>query len=247
VSMGRDLILQSSYHTSEVIRLNKIRVLIVDDHNVVRDGLQTLIETRTSDIEVAGTAVNGQEALDFIAKDEPDLVLMDLRLPQMNGVEATQFICQKYPKIKVLILTSYNEETFVVDGMRAGANGYLLKDVSWSELEDAIRTVNKGGVLMTQEVAQILANQSGKYPQKKHDDTSEEDRLSDAILSAKEKEVLKLLAQGLDNKAIAKLMFLSEGTIRNYVSHIYELIGVHDRAQAVVWAIRHHLMNDNMV
>ncbi len=225
----------------------KIRVLIVDDHNVVRDGLQTLIETRTTDIEVAGTAVNGREALDCIAKSEPDLVLMDLRLPQMSGVEATRLICEKYPKIKVLILTSYDEEQFVVEGIRAGASGYLLKDVSWPELEDAIRTVYKGGVLMTQEVAQILVNQSGSSPQLKRNDTSEEDRLSDAILSVKEKEVLKLVAQGLDNKAIAKLMFLSEGTIRNYVSRIYELIGVHDRAQAVVWAIRHHLIREEMV
>lgn len=245
--MERDLILQLSCRMAGVIRLAKIRVLIVDDHNVVRDGLQTLIETRTTDIEVAGTAVNGREALDCIAKSEPDLVLMDLRLPQMSGVEATRLICEKYPKIKVLILTSYDEEQFVVEGIRAGASGYLLKDVSWPELEDAIRTVYKGGVLMTQEVAQILVNQSGSSPQLKRNDTSEEDRLSDAILSVKEKEVLKLVAQGLDNKAIAKLMFLSEGTIRNYVSRIYELIGVHDRAQAVVWAIRHHLIREEMV
>lgn len=230
--------------------MDKIRVLIVDDHNVVRDGLKTLIETRAADIEVAGTAVNGQEALDIVEKIQPDLVLMDLRLPQLNGVEATRLIRQKYPKIKVLILTSYDEEKFVVEGMQAGASGYFLKDVSWQELEDAIRTVHRGGVLMTQEIAEILFNQSTRSraaragnSSKQLAETSEEDRLSDAILSAKEKEVLKYVARGLDNKAIAKLMFLSEGTVRNYVSHIYELIGVHDRAQAVVWAIRHHLVN----
>jgi DNA-binding NarL/FixJ family response regulator len=219
-------------------------VLIVDDHNVVRDGLQTLIETRATDIEVAGTAVNGQEALELVARTGPDLVLMDLRLPELNGVEATRLIRQQHPRVKVLILTSYDEEKFVVEGMRAGASGYLLKDVSWVELEDAIRTVYRGGVLMTQEIARILVNQSGVNPPKPAADISEEDRLSDAILSAKEKAVLKLVAQGLDNKAIAKQMFLSEGTVRNYVSHIYELIGVHDRAQAVVWAIRHRLVDD---
>ncbi|HEX7714575.1 MAG TPA: response regulator transcription factor, partial [Bacillota bacterium] len=101
--------------------MDKIRVLIVDDHNVVRDGLKTLIETRTTDIEVVGTAVNGQEALDVVEKIQPDLVLMDLRLPQLNGVEATRLIRQNYPKIKVLILTSYDEEKFVVEGMQAGA------------------------------------------------------------------------------------------------------------------------------
>lgn len=221
-------------------------MLIVDDHNVVRDGLQTLIETRATDIEVAGTAVNGQEALELVARTGPDLVLMDLRLPELNGVEATRLIRQQHPRVKVLILTSYDEEKFVVEGMRAGASGYLLKDVSWVELEDAIRTVYRGGVLMTQEIARILVNQSGANPPKQAADISEEDRLSDAILSAKEKAVLKLVAQGLDNKAIAKQMFLSEGTVRNYVSHIYELIGVHDRAQAVVWAIRHRLVDDEL-
>lgn len=227
--------------------MEKIKVLIVDDHVVVREGFQTLIETRSKDIAVVGTAANAQETMAIVAQVQPDLILMDLRLPVVNGVEITKEIRRQYPSIKILILTSIDEKSFIIEGLKAGASGYLLKDVSWVELESAIYTVYNGGILLSQGIADVLIDRSPEadYPKGAQEQTYEEERLSEAILSTKEKDILRMVAQGLDNKTIAKKIFLSEGTVRNYISRIYELIGAHDRAQAVIWAVHHGLVEIN--
>ncbi len=219
----------------------KLRLMIVDDHTVVVDGFKTLIELRTNNMEVVGTAyTGGEEALDKVGKLDPDLILMDLHLPGgQSGAEITRAIKERYPDIKVLILTSYDEQSLVVDAMKAGANGYILKDIGWSELENAIYTVYQGGVLMTKEVANALVDKLDSNTGKKRIRDSAEDGLGKEILSLREKEVLALVAEGFDNREIAEKLHMAEGTVRNYVSRIYELIGVHSRVEAVLWAIRH--------
>ena len=219
--------------------MDKIKILIVDDHNIVRDGLKTLVDTRASDIVVVGTAVNGLEAVRMTMEMRPDVILMDIRMPVMDGVEATRAIRQECPDAKILVLTTFDEEAFIIGVMSAGANGYLLKDVPFVELVGAIRTVHAGGVLINPKVAQILVDRASGIMAGHNGDL-----LGSEILSGKERQVLSLVAQGLDNKAIAKQLLLSEGTVRNYVSRIDELIGVHDRAQAVVWAIRHKITEE---
>lgn len=226
--------------------MSRIRLLIVDDHEILRGGLQTLIEASAEDIEVVGKAADGQEVLRLIAETEPDVVLMDIRMPKLDGIEATRLVKEKYPHVKVLFLTVIDDEEFILQGMQSGASGYLLKDVPSEELMNAIRAVHSGGVHLTPEVANALVVRAGKPQQVSLTPPSDEgDLLGGALLSGKEKEILRLLAQGLDNQAIAKRLFLSWGTVRNYISRIYELIGVHDRAQAVVWALRHRLIKQD--
>jgi len=226
--------------------LSRIRLLIADDHEILRDGLQTLIEASAQDIEVVSKAADGQEVLNQIARTEPDVVLMDIRMPKLDGIEATRQIRNRYPHVKVLFLTVIGDEEFILQGMQSGASGYLLKDVPSKELLDAIRAVHNGGVHLTPEVANALIARAGKPQQASFVPPADGgDFLGGALLSSKEKEILRLLAQGLDNQAIGKRLYLSWGTVRNYISRIYELIGVHDRAQAVVWAIRHHLIDQD--
>lgn len=223
--------------------MNKIRVLIVDDHNITRDGLETLVQARAVDIEVVGTASDGREALARVEELRPDVVLMDVRMPNLDGVQATSEIRRRFPEVKVLILTTFDEEKYIVGGMTAGASGYLLKDVLFPELVEAIQVVHHGGVLMKQDVARVLINRLKSGDSPAIDGVAVEDNfLAGEILSRKEREILRLVAEGMENAGIAKKLFLSEGTVRNYVSRIYELIGVHDRAQAVVWALRHNLI-----
>jgi len=221
--------------------MDEIKVMIVDDHDIVRDGLQTLMAARAPEIKVVGIAANGREAVALAEETAPDVVLMDVRMPETDGISATKEIRRRCPQTKILILTSFDEEECIVGSMRAGANGYLLKDVPFHELIKAIHTVYEGGVLMQEDVARILIGSLGATGIAPHGKAGE-DSLGSAILSARERAILGLVAQGIDNKAIAGRLFLSEGTVRNYVSRIYELIGVHDRAQAVVWAMRHGII-----
>jgi two-component system, NarL family, response regulator LiaR len=207
-----------------------IRVLICDDQDLVCEGLRAILGT-VPELEVVGVANDGAEALDLIPACHPDLVLMDLKMPGMNGVHATHRIRQQYPEIQVLVLTTYDADEWVFDAIRAGARGYLLKDTPRERLISAIQEAAAGETPIDPAVA-------GKLFAHVMQQTSVPDTVIAGLLSVREREVLGLLGKGFSNAEIATRIYLSEGTVRNYVSSIFEKLGVTDRTQAAVLAIR---------
>jgi len=210
-----------------------LRLLICDDQDLVREGLQAILKTAI-DIEVVGTASDGAEALEMIPKTRPDVVLMDLKMPGMNGIQATREIRNHYPEVRVLVLTTFDADEWVFDAIRCGASGYILKDTPHQKLLEAIRGTAEGKTHVDPTVAGKLFHQiqGACLP------------ASSAVadsLSEREREVLGLIAHGLNNADIAERLYLSEGTVRNYVSTIFTKLGVSDRTQAAVLALRHGL------
>ncbi len=210
-----------------------IRLLICDDQDVVREGLKAILGTEAS-LRVVGTAADGAEALELIPSLKPDLVLMDLKMPLMNGVQATRHICQQFPGIKVLVLTTYEADEWVFDAIRSGASGYLLKDTQREGLIAAIKDTVAGKTPVDPAVAGKLFNQILQGAPRPR--SALMDKLND-----REKEILRLLATGLSNADIAIHLHFSEGTVRNYVSSIFAKLEVSDRTQAAVFALRYGL------
>jgi DNA-binding NarL/FixJ family response regulator len=210
-----------------------IRVLICDDQWIVCEGLEAILDA-DPEIDVVGVAHNGAEALAQIPETQPDVVLMDLKMPVMNGVQATREITRQYPGVKVLVLTTFGADEWVFDAIRAGAAGYLLKGTPRDQLLNAIKGTATGESHIDPAVAGKLLNRIAGQ---------EEPRDSELLskLSDRERDVLGLLAQGLSNAEIAAQLYLSPGTVRNYVSNILTKLGVSDRTQAAVLAIRHGL------
>jgi len=211
-----------------------VKVLICDDQAVVCEGLE-LILNADPEIEVVGLAYDGSEALEMIPGTQPDLVLMDLKMPVMNGIHATREIKKGYPEIKVLVLTTFGEDEWVFDAVRSGADGYLLKGTPREKLVAAVKGTAAGEAYIDPEVGGKLLAQVAQNP-------GEKDTTLSAELSEREMEVLKLLAQGLTNAEIAERLFLTRGTVRNYVSAILSKLDVDDRTQAAILAIRHGLV-----
>lgn len=207
-----------------------IRVLICDDQDLVCEGLKAILST-DPELEVVGVANDGAEAIEMIPACRPDLVLMDLKMPGMNGIHATRHISQQHPQIHVLVLTTYDADNWVFDAIRAGARGYLLKDTPRERLIAAIKETVTGKTPVDPNVA-------GKLFAHVLHRTSVPDTSIASLLSEREKEVLGLLGRGLSNAEIAAKIYLSEGTVRNYVSSIFEKLGVSDRTQAAILAIR---------
>jgi len=209
----------------------KIRLLLIDDQRLMRDGLRTILELE-EDFEIVGEAADGQAGLDAYAALEPDVVLMDIRMPGMDGVEATRRMVERWPEARVIILTTFDDDEYIFEGLRVGALGYLLKDVSGDELAQAIRKVAAGGALIEPSVARkVLA----EFARLETASRPLNEGLADP-LSERELEVLQLLGQGLSNKQIAAELYLAEGTIKNYVSNILDKLGVNDRTQAALRA-----------
>jgi DNA-binding NarL/FixJ family response regulator len=211
-----------------------VKVLICDDQHIVCEGLEKILST-DPEIEVVGTAFDGLEALDLIPKVKPDLVLMDLKMPHMNGAVATRKIKEKYPEIEVLILTTYDDDEWVFDAIRSGAAGYLLKDLTPKKLIEAIKgTVGGQGYVAPNITKKLLGEIASRkfVPQ----------QTTQYHLTEREQEILDLLAKGLSNADIAENLFLTEGTVRNYTSEIFKKLSVNDRTQAVVVAIKHGLV-----
>jgi len=205
-------------------------VLLVDDQRLMREGLRTLLELEPG-IEVVGEAGNGEEALAAYERLRPDVVLMDVRMPVMDGVEATRRLRARFPDARVIILTTFDDDEYVFEGLRGGALGYLLKDVSVHDLVEAIHTVMAGGVLIEPSVARkVVAELARLRPP-----APTPIRLPEP-LSEREREVLQLLAEGLTNREIAERLFLAEGTVKNYVTTILGKIGARDRTQAALRA-----------
>jgi DNA-binding NarL/FixJ family response regulator len=208
---------------------DKIRLLIVDDQRLMREGLRTLLELEHG-FEIVGEAANGQAALDAYAELMPDVVLMDIRMPGMDGVEATRRLCTSWPETKVIILTTFDDDANVFEGLRAGAVGYLLKDLSGQELAIAVRTVHAGGALIEPTVAKrVMAEFARLHPPARTIDEGLAEPLTE-----REVAVLKLVSAGLSNREIGHKLGLSEGTVKNYVTSVLQKIGVRDRTQAAL-------------
>jgi DNA-binding NarL/FixJ family response regulator len=212
-----------------------IRVLICDDQAIVCEGLRVILGTAPG-IEVVGVVYDGAQALELIPETKPAVVLMDLKMPGMNGIQATRLIREQHPGVRVLVLTTYDADEWVFDAIRSGASGYLLKDTPREELIAAVKDTAEGKTRIDPTVAgKLFAHiaQSAPAP-----NTSLANSLSD-----RERDVLRLLARGLSNAEIAKRLHLSEGTVRNYVSAILEKLGVSDRTQAAVLALQYGLVD----
>jgi DNA-binding NarL/FixJ family response regulator len=211
--------------------MTPIRILIVDDQRILREGLRTLLSLE-SDFAVVAEAEDGQAALDQYAAHRPDVVLMDIRMPRLDGVEATRRLRERWPDARVIILTTFDDDAYVFDGLRAGALGYLLKDISGHELADAIRKVAGGGALIEPSVARKVLAEFARLAEPAR---PANEQLPEP-LSERELEILRLLAAGANNRQIASQLFLAEGTVKNYVSTILDKLGVEDRTQAALRA-----------
>ncbi|MBL8096292.1 MAG: response regulator transcription factor [Anaerolineales bacterium] len=210
-------------------------MLICDDQRIVCEGLTRILES-DPELRVAAVAHDGAEALARVADVHPDLVLMDLKMTGVNGIVATRKIREQYPTIPVLVLTTYDDDEWVFDALRSGAAGYLLKDTPPSDLIAAIKGTLAGKSFLDPAVAGKILSDYQKHPAS----TPAKTRFQ---VSDRERELLKLLASGLSNGEIAQQLFLSEGTIRNYASELFKKLGVSDRTQAVVLALRHGLIS----
>lgn len=210
-----------------------IKILLVDDQNLIRQGLRALLELEP-DLEVVGEAENGREALDLIPQVRPDVVLMDMRMPVMDGAIATLEIQKHYTYVKVLVLTTFDDDEYVAAAMQNGAMGYLLKDTPSEELAAAIRAVQKGYTQLGPGIAQKLLTQFPSNPTTSNNSPVPPPSLSE--LTPREKEVLKLIANGASNREIAQSLYISEGTVKNYVTNILNRLGLRDRTQAAIFA-----------
>jgi DNA-binding NarL/FixJ family response regulator len=219
-----------------------IRVLVADDQRLVRDGIASLLSIQEG-IEIVGIASNGQEALDLALALTPDVVLMDIRMPVMDGVEAARLLRSQLPDCQILMLTTFNEEEFIVEALRAGACGYLLKDIPAHDLAGAIRSAHKGIYQLDATVASKvfagLARDPARItpkPPRMPGDASPGSTEPETELSARELEVLRLIARGATNREIAEQLVISEGTVKNHISNILSRLGLRDRTQAAIYA-----------
>jgi DNA-binding NarL/FixJ family response regulator len=214
--------------------MSNVKVLVVDDQRLVREGIASLLDIQEG-ISVVGTAVDGQEAVEKALALSPDVVLMDVRMPVMDGIEATVQIRRKLPGCQVLMLTTFDDEEYVVKSLQAGATGYLLKDIPAADLAQAIRLIRAGIYQLSPSVAGKLVGQLGVKSRPAVPLPVEHD------LTERELEVLRLIAGGATNREIAEALVVSEGTVKNHVSNILSRLGLRDRIQAALYAYDHDL------
>ncbi|MGJ5673976.1 MAG: response regulator [Nostochopsis sp.] len=208
-----------------------IRLLLVDDQTLIRDGIRAMLNLEP-DLEVVGTADNGENAIAQVTALQPDVVLMDVRMPVMDGKVATGIICEQFPNIKVIVLSTFDDDEYIADAMRAGAKGYLLKDMPSEELAQAIRFVHKGYTQMGPGVlekiiakVQVSEPVSPKLPEPKLD-----------LLTDREQDVLRLIAVGATNREIAQQLYISEGTVKTHVTHLLNRLNLKNRSQLAIYA-----------
>lgn len=219
-----------------------IRVLLVDDQKLFRESLSSILEIRNSNIKVVGQASNGEEGWRLAVEVQPDIILMDVRMPVMDGVECARLVRAKCPESKIIMLTTFSDDEYVFEALKLGAAGYLLKDIQPEEVETAIVTVSNGGVLMASNVAAKLVDKliyldmaEAPDPRLHHSQVQE-------VLTPREFDVFNLLALGFDNKEIAEKLFLTEGTVRNHVSNIYKKLDLKDRVRVMKYAMEHRVI-----
>lgn len=226
---------------------NPIRLFIVDDQQLLRESFVKLLELEGTGLQVLGTAGDGAAAISAIAAlaehgQLPDVVLMDIRMPRMDGVAATAHLTATYPTLKIIMLTTFDDEAYVVEGLKAGARGYLLKDISVQQLIAAIHAAHQGETTLQSAAASTLVQALRRTP----DVLATPPALSPEEpgaeeLTEREREILKLLAQGASNREISEMLFITEGTVKNHVSNILSKLGLRDRTQAALFAHQHGL------
>lgn len=213
--------------------MTKQRILLVDDHEVVRLGLKALLEHHPQ-FEVVAEAGTAKEALEQVERYQPDVVLMDIRLPGASGIEACEDIMRTFPQTRIIMLTSYAEDEMLFSAIRAGASGYVLKQIAGDALIRAVEAVGRGEALLDPAVTQRVFQEVRRA-------VKEEEASAFVNLSQQERHVLLLVSEGKTNREIAKALFLGEGTVRNYVSSILSKLGVSNRAEAAAYAVEHNL------
>jgi DNA-binding NarL/FixJ family response regulator len=214
-----------------------IKVLLVDDQDILVEGLK-LILGKEEDIEICGTANNGRRAYEICKWNRPDVVLMDIKMPEVNGVEATGMIKKDFPGVSIIVLTTFNDDEFIYEALKNGASGYLLKDASPSEIAGAVRTVYNGGALIQSEIAvKVLDKFSelAKGRRERHIDPRSE------LLTEREIEICRLVAEGKNNKEIADELYLSQGTVKNHITKVLIKLDLRDRTQLAVFTIKNNL------
>ena len=211
--------------------MQKIRVLVVDDHTIVRDGICALLAL-VGDIEVVGEAVNGNEALKMVAQLQPDVVLMDIAMPIMGGLEATRRITREFPKTKVLVITQHDDKEYVFPVLESGASGLISKAAASSELASGIRSVNKGDSFLSPSVAKLLVeNYQQTAGERNHQDPYNQ-------LTEREREVLKLLAEGFSTQEMADMLVITRKTVEGHKTNLMTKLGIHNRIDLVKYALR---------
>ncbi|HEV2405302.1 MAG TPA: response regulator transcription factor [Ktedonobacterales bacterium] len=232
-----------------------IRVLLADDQALLRESFRRLLELEGDDIEVVGAAADGQDALEQVerltqAGGPPDVVLMDIRMPRLNGVEATRELHRRWPAVRVVMLTTFDDEEYIVEGLRAGARGYLLKDTSSDQLVQAIRAAHRGEAPLQPSVAAKLVARIARVPAPEPINAppptaspGQRGGLGPTDdLTERERDILRLLARGDSNREIGETLFITEGTVKNHVSSILSKLALRDRTQAALWAREHGLV-----
>jgi two-component system response regulator NreC len=210
--------------------MGKIKVLVADDHTILRQGIKALLDNQES-IEVIGEAKDGREALAIIEETLPDVILMDIAMPGLNGLEATRRIKKKFPRMKVLVLTMYTNEEYIFQILNAGANGYLVKETAFQDLISAIKAVYKNEAFMSPSISKKVINSYIKKAQDDEEQTCE-------ILTTREREILQLIAEGNSSKKIAELLFISPKTVETHRTHIMDKLNIHNRTGLIKYAIR---------
>jgi DNA-binding NarL/FixJ family response regulator len=221
-----------------------IKLLLADDQQLFSDNLKLMLETLTEDIRVVGIAENGETAVKLAEKIAPDLILMDVRMPGMDGVQATKIIHQNYPEIKIVMLTTFLDDTYVEDALQYGAYGYILKNIRSEDLIASIRAIFRGSVLFSPAILKkLIPRIDSKLTVDEYGENDHDNEYHEIIshLGNREKDILKLVAKGYTNKKIADLLFISEPTVRNYISSIYAKVGSKDRLQVISIAQRVHI------
>jgi DNA-binding NarL/FixJ family response regulator len=206
-----------------------IRLLLVDDQTLIRQGLASLLSLE-EDFDIVGHAGHGAEAVSLVDSLSPDVILMDIRMPVMDGVAATKTIREKHPAIKILVLTTFDEDEYIVQAMQAGASGYLLKDAPTEQLAAAIRSVQSGFTQLGPTIAPKLFSRLSAQA------TTQSKEDAQSMFTGRELEILRLLGQGKSNKEIAQTLYITEGTVKNHITKILSLLNVRDRTQAALWA-----------
>lgn len=212
-----------------------IKVLIVDDQELFRESLGIILQS-SGDIDVTGSVCCVDDALQSIAENKPDVILMDIRMPGKDGVEGTRVIKNKYPEIKVIVLTTFDDDEYVYGALKYGASGYLLKGCSLSELTDAVQIAYGGGAMINPEIASKVISQFSAMANSSNGIYVDERVAKD--LNENERKIIMAIARGLSNKEISGTLFLSEGTVRNYISSILMKLNLRDRTQLAIWAVQ---------
>ncbi|MFC4802397.1 response regulator [Neobacillus sp. GCM10023253] len=215
-----------------------IKLMLVDDHAVLRDGLKNILEMET-DIEVIAEAINGNDAIEKVKETMPDVILMDINIPEKNGIEATSIIKKMYPSIKILILTMFDHDEYFMSAIREGADGYLLKDAPSQHVVDAIRAVANGQSVIHPSMTKKFL---GFFQPPAKPEPAEEEKSADSTLTEREKDVLLCLVKGMNNKEIAQTLFISDKTVKIHVSNIFKKLGVKSRSQVVIYAVQNQLV-----